>query len=56
MVLDFIIGGELFVHLRKSYRFSEERARFYSAELVLALNFLHENGIIYRYLTRKSIL
>jgi serum/glucocorticoid-regulated kinase 1/serum/glucocorticoid-regulated kinase 2 len=34
MVMEFMIGGELFFHLKKCYRFSEEKVRFYSAELV----------------------
>ena len=36
----FIIG-ELFFHLRRAYRFPEERAKFYAAEIILALEYLH---------------
>lgn len=46
--MDFINGGELFFHLRKARRFEEEKTRFYAAELVVALAYLHEQGIIYR--------
>lgn len=35
--------------MRKARRFDEDRTRFYAAELVLALKYLHEKGIIYRY-------
>ena len=48
LVTDFKSGGELFWHLQKETRFSEERARFYVAELVLALEHLHKYNIIYR--------
>ena len=48
-IMDFCNGGELFFHLRKDMKFSERRACFYAAELVIALNHLHINGIIYRY-------
>ena len=41
-------GGELFFHLRKSYKFSPKRTRFYIAEIVVALEFLHKKGIVYR--------
>lgn len=45
----FVNGGELFHHLQREQRFNEERARFYSAELLLALEHLHELDVVYRY-------
>lgn len=56
MVLDYLNGGELFFHLKKSARFSEERARLYAAEIVLALGHLHSLGIVYRDLKPENIL
>jgi len=56
MVLDFINGGELFFHLRRSTRFTEQRSRFYSAEILLALDYLHAHGVIYRDLKPENIL
>ena len=38
---DYICGGELFTHLHQRGRFTEEEARFYIAEIVLALECLH---------------
>ncbi|KAL7754002.1 Serine/threonine-protein kinase [Sorochytrium milnesiophthora] len=55
-VLPFINGGELFKHLSNEERFSEERARFYAAELATALEFLHSYNIIYRDLKPENIL
>jgi hypothetical protein len=40
--------GELFFHLGKLQKFSEPRARFYSAEIALALEHIHKLDIIYR--------
>jgi serum/glucocorticoid-regulated kinase 2 len=54
--MDFLNGGELFYHLRREQRFSEERTRFYAAEIILALETLHENGIIYRDLKPENVL
>lgn len=48
LVTDFKSGGELFWHLQKDSKFTEERARFYIAELVLALEHLHKYDIVYR--------
>jgi serum/glucocorticoid-regulated kinase 2 len=44
----FVNGGELFHHLQREQRFNEERSRFYSAELLLALEHLHELDVVYR--------
>ena len=56
LVMDFVNGGELFYHLQKVRRFELERARFYTAEIVLALEHLHNMGIIYRDLKPENIL
>jgi serine/threonine protein kinase len=45
--MDFLNGGELFYHLKKESRFTENKAKFYAAEVTLALKHLHERGIIY---------
>ncbi|KAL7410380.1 kinase-like domain-containing protein [Mrakia frigida] len=55
-VTDYKSGGELFWHLQKEGRFTEERARFYIAELVLALEHLHKYDIVYRDLKPENIL
>jgi len=55
-VTDFLNGGELFLHLCNEIRFTEDRARFYAAEMVLAISHLHENGIIYRDLKPENVL
>ncbi|KAM9913654.1 hypothetical protein OXX69_001397 [Metschnikowia pulcherrima] len=56
LVTDYMSGGELFWHLQKEGRFGEERAKFYIAELVLALEHLHDNDIVYRDLKPENIL
>lgn len=56
MVMDYIEGGELFSLLRKSQRFPNPVAKFYAAEVCLALEYLHEKDIIYRDLKPENIL
>lgn len=56
LVTDYMSGGELFWHLQKEGRFVEERAKFYIAELILALRHLHQHDIVYRDLKPENIL
>lgn len=55
--LDFCPGGEVFTYLRRAHQFEEDIARFYAAEIVLILEFLHDvKGIAYRDLKPENIL
>ncbi|KAF2714619.1 Pkinase-domain-containing protein [Pleomassaria siparia CBS 279.74] len=56
MVMDFVEGGELFSLLRKSQRFPNPVAKFYAAEVTLALDYLHQQNIIYRDLKPENLL
>ncbi|KAJ3091006.1 AGC protein kinase Gad8, partial [Quaeritorhiza haematococci] len=56
LVLAFVNGGELFHHLQREGRFTEDRAKFYTAELFCALECLHSYNIIYRDLKPENIL
>lgn len=49
LVLDYMNGGELFFHLQNDKVFSEARARFYTCELISAIEHLHKYNIVYRY-------
>jgi len=55
-VLAFVNGGELFHHLQKEQRFDVNRSRFYTAELLCALECLHGFNVIYRDLKPENIL
>lgn len=56
MLMEYAPGGELFHYLRKAGRFDVATARFYAAELVLALEYMHIYGIAYRDLKPENLL
>ncbi|KIK69040.1 hypothetical protein GYMLUDRAFT_633267 [Collybiopsis luxurians FD-317 M1] len=56
MVMDFVPGGELFALLRRSNRFPEPVAKFYAAEVAVALSHLHSLNVVYRDLKPENIL
>eukprot|EP00123_Amoebidium_parasiticum_P001457 comp12556_c0_seq1/m.7553 comp12556_c0_seq1/g.7553 ORF comp12556_c0_seq1/g.7553 comp12556_c0_seq1/m.7553 type:complete len:482 (-) comp12556_c0_seq1:416-1861(-) len=55
-VMEFVNGGELLFHLSKARVFPVHRARFYGAEILLALSYLHEHAIVYRDLKLENLL
>ncbi|PIA17050.1 Pkinase-domain-containing protein [Coemansia reversa NRRL 1564] len=56
MLMEYVPGGELFSHLRRAGRFPDDVARFYAAEIVLALDYLHSMKIIWRDTKPENIL
>ncbi|NP_001083878.1 RAC-alpha serine/threonine-protein kinase [Xenopus laevis] len=56
-VMEYANGGELFFHLSRERIFSEDRARFYGAEIVSALDYLHsEKNVVYRDLKLENLM
>ena len=47
-VMEFNNGGDLMYHIQELRRFDNDRAMFYAAEIVCALQFLHGCNVIYR--------
>ncbi|XP_047237425.1 serine/threonine-protein kinase N2-like isoform X1 [Girardinichthys multiradiatus] len=54
-VMEYLPGGDLMIHIHSDV-FSEAQTRFYSACVLLGLEFLHLNKIIYRDLKLDNIL
>ncbi|MCQ2818758.1 MAG: serine/threonine-protein kinase [archaeon] len=55
MILDYCEGGDLGYHLETN-AFEEDEAKFYIAELLLAIEYLHKHDIIYRDLKPENIM
>ena len=56
ILTEFMQGGDLFFHLHREKRFTDEKAKFYLIEIILAIEYLHNNNMIYRDLKPENLL
>lgn len=56
LVMDYLGGGELFTHLRDQHMLMEDVVKVYAAEMVLAIEYLHNHDIIHRDLKPENVL
>merc|ERR1740127_294049 len=56
MVLEYIVGGEFFTHLRKAGRFDNDQSSFYGASITAIFEYCHSLNIVYRDLKPENIL
>lgn len=56
MVLEYIVGGEFFTHLRKAGRFDHVASKFYATQIILVFEYMHLSDFIYRDLKPENLL
>ena len=56
IVSDFMQGGDMYYHLHQARKFDFNLTQFYISEIILALEYLHKNNMVYRDLKPENIL
>ena len=58
LILEFCSGGELYNRMKRRVKFSNDEAKFYFTEIVLALKFLHSKplSLVYRDLKPENCM
>ena len=55
MAMEYVPGGDLFSYLQPQVLLCENEARFFAAQVLLVLQFLHEREIVYRDLKPENL-
>eukprot|EP00026_Physarum_polycephalum_P005477 Phypoly_transcript_05512.p1 GENE.Phypoly_transcript_05512~~Phypoly_transcript_05512.p1 ORF type:complete len:524 (+),score=71.60 Phypoly_transcript_05512:93-1664(+) len=55
-LMEFVAGGELFNYIRAESQFTNETTKLVAAEIILALQYLHNQDIIYRDIKPENLL
>ncbi|CAI8038472.1 RAC-beta serine/threonine-protein kinase A [Geodia barretti] len=56
LVTEYVQGGDLFYHLSRERVFSEDRTRFYGAEIILGIQYLHSIGVVHRHMELENLM
>ena len=56
LVMDILNGGDLRYHVSRYRKFSEEQTRFFIANMVFALQYIHDNNVIHRDIKPENLV
>ena len=56
LVMDYLIGGDLRYHIEKKVNFSEQETKFIISNIILGLEYIHNNNIIHRDIKPENLI
>ena len=56
LVMDMLSGGDLRYHISRYRKFSEEQTRFFIANMVYALQYIHDHNVIHRDIKPENLV
>ena len=56
LLMDYIDGGDLRYHIGRRRRFHEREAKFFIANMIMGLEYLHKNNIIHRDMKPENLV
>ena len=56
LIMDLMTGGDLRFHISRHKKFSEEQTRFFMANIVYALQYIHEHNVIHRDIKPENLV
>ena len=56
LIMDFLSGGDLRYHLCKKKKFTESQSKFFISNILLSLEYIHENKIIHRDIKPENLI
>ena len=56
LVMDILNGGDLRYHISRYHKFSEEQTRFFIANIIYSLQYIHSNNVIHRDIKPENLV
>ena len=56
LVMDILNGGDLRYHISRYRKFSEEQTRFFIANIIYSLQYIHSNNVIHRDIKPENLV
>ena len=56
LIMDYLDGGDLRYHIGKKGRFSEAESKFFIANLIIGLEYMHNNNVIHRDIKPENLV
>ena len=56
LVMDILNGGDLRFHISRYHKFSEEQTRFFIANIIYSLQYIHSNNVIHRDIKPENLV